>query len=59
MVNNKGQWEAFNNFIDILIEDQHKSMEQSEHSTILYRCQGAVLALRKLKQLREEANGIN
>jgi len=57
MVNSKPQWEAFNNFIDIIIEDQHKSMEQSEHPTILYRCQGAVLALRKLKQLREEANG--
>ena len=41
----------------MMIEDQHKSMEQSEHATILYRCQGAVFALRKLKQLREEANG--
>jgi len=40
-----------------MIEEQHKSMEQSEHSTILYRCQGAVLALRKLKQLRDEVNG--
>tara|TARA_R100000322_G_C5440372_1_gene190686 strand:- start:1331 stop:1462 length:132 start_codon:yes stop_codon:yes gene_type:complete len=43
----------------MMIEDQHKSMEQSEHATILYRCQGAVLALRKLKQIREEANGTN
>ena len=59
MVNSKPQWEAFNNLIDIMIEDQHKSMEQAEHSTIVYRCQGAVLALRKLKQIREEANGTN
>ena len=59
MVNSKPQWEAFNNFIDILIEEQHTSMEQAEHSTIVYRCQGAVLALRKLKQIREEANGSN
>ena len=43
----------------MMIEDQHTSMEQAEHSTIVYRCQGAVLALRKLKQIREEANGSN
>jgi hypothetical protein len=56
MTNSNPQWEAFNNYIDILIEEQHTSMEQAEHSTIVYRCQGSVLALRKLKQLRDEVN---
>ncbi len=56
MTNSNSQWEAFNNYIDILIEDQHVAMEQAEHTTIVYRCQGAVLALRRLKSLRDEIN---
>jgi len=58
MTNSNPQWEAFNNYIDILIEEQHTLMEQAEHSTIVYRCQGSVLALRKLKQLRDEVNNV-
>ena len=56
-VGNNRQWEAFNNYLDMLIEQQHKALEQSDNSILMHRSQGAVAALRKLKQLRDEVNG--
>jgi hypothetical protein len=35
---------------------QHKSLEQNEDPVEIYRAQGAVMALKKLKRLREEIN---
>jgi len=57
-VNNNRQWEAFSSYIDALIEQQHKALEQSDNSILMHRSQGAVATLRKLKMLREEVNGI-
>ena len=54
MVSNNHQWEAFNNYIDALIEQQHKILEQSDNDIIMYRSQGAVASLKKLKLLRDE-----
>lgn len=54
MVSNNLQWEAFNNYIDALIENQYKILEQADNDTIMYRAQGAVVSLRKLKLLRDE-----
>lgn len=54
MVNNNLQWEAFNNYIDALIENQYRILEQADNDTIMYRAQGAVASLRKLKLLRDE-----
>jgi hypothetical protein len=56
-VNNNRQWQAFSDYIDYLIEQQHKSLEQSEENILMYRSQGAVATLRKLKYLRDEING--
>ena len=56
MVSNNRQWEAFNNYLDDVISSHHKIMEQSLDTVTLHRQQGAVAALRKLKQLREEIN---
>jgi len=41
----------------MLIEQQHKALEQSDNNILMHRSQGAVAALRKLKQLRDEVNG--
>lgn len=57
MVNNHRQWQAFNTYIDEVIEIQQKALEQSDNSIMLHRSQGAIAALRKLKTLREEVNG--
>mgnify|MGYP003111523283 FL=1 len=54
MVSNNLQWEAFNNYIDALIENQYKILEQADNDTIMYRAQGAVASLKKLKLLRDE-----
>jgi uncharacterized protein YbgA (DUF1722 family) len=57
LVNNNRQWEAFNSYIDYLINQQSKTLEQSDNTILIHRSQGAVSALRKLKYLRDEING--
>ena len=54
MVNNNHQWEAFSNYIDLVIEQHQKVFEQSDDTNTMYRQQGAIAALRKLKYLRDE-----
>jgi hypothetical protein len=56
-VSNNRQWEAFNNYIDAVIELQHKALEQADDNVMMYRSQGAIAALRKLKTLRDEVIG--
>jgi hypothetical protein len=46
----------FNNYLDALIEQHHKAIEQVDDSTTMYRTQGAISALRRLKFLRDEVN---
>jgi hypothetical protein len=46
-----------NKYIDALIEQHYKAMEQAEDTIVLYRTQGAITALRRLKFLREEVYG--
>lgn len=57
LVNNKELYEEFLKHIDDLIYLQQKQMEQASESVVLYRAQGAITALRKLKLLRESVNG--
>jgi hypothetical protein len=56
-VNNNRQWEAFSSYIDAVIEMQQKALEQADDNIMMYRSQGAIAALRKLKTLRDEVNG--
>ena len=58
MVNNKRQWDAFNNYIDWTIIQQQASLEQNADSVQIHRAQGAIGILRKLKQLRDEVNSV-
>ena len=46
-----------NKYLDALIEQHHKAMEQAEDITVLHRTQGAIGAFRRLKFLREEVLG--
>lgn len=57
-VNNKGEWDAFCNELDVWIADEHKRLEQAEDAVHIHRSQGAIQALRKLKYLRDKINGI-
>lgn len=56
-VNNKEQWDAFTKELDERISATHKSMEGITEPADLYRGQGYIQALRKLKYLRDVLNG--
>jgi len=57
-VNNNRQWQALNDYIDGVIEIQQKALEQANDNIMMYRSQGAIAALRRLKTLRDEVNGV-
>ena len=56
LVNNNRQWQSFNNYLDEVIEQHHRTLEQQEDPTLIYRTQGSINALRRLKLLSEEVN---
>jgi hypothetical protein len=56
-VNNNRQWQAFSDYLDAVIDMQHKALEQADDNVMMYRSQGAIAALRKLKTLKDEING--
>jgi tRNA splicing ligase len=57
LVNKKNKWDAFNAVLDNYISFHQKTLEQSTDTVELYKAQGAISALRKLKYLKEEVNG--
>lgn len=54
MVNSQRQWDQFSKYLDVLIAQQHRAMEQSDNSIAMYRAQGAIYQLRRLQLLRDE-----
>lgn len=56
-VNNKEQWDAFLEHLDVLIAREHKSMEGISDTVEIYRHQGSIRTLKNLKYLRESING--
>jgi hypothetical protein len=54
LVNNSQQWNNFSNYIETLVEDQRRTMEQTDELKIMYRAQGAIYQLRRLQKLRDE-----
>jgi dethiobiotin synthetase len=54
LVSNHQQWDNFIEYIESVIESQHRIMEQSDDPVALHRAQGAVYQLRRFKLLREE-----
>ena len=57
LVNNKELYEEFQKHLDDLIYMRQRTMESANDSVIVYRQQGAIDVLRKLKLLRETLNG--
>jgi hypothetical protein len=53
-VSNHSQWDNFEKYLDTLIDQQHRVMEQSDNIVSVHRAQGAVYQLRRLKLLRDE-----
>ena len=56
-VNKSQKWEAFNAVLDKYTEQQQKKLLQSNELVDVYRAQGAIEALNKLRFLKEEVNG--
>ena len=54
LVSNQKQWDQFSKYLDMLIEQQHRNIEQTDNIQIMYRVQGAIYQLRRLKLLRDE-----
>ena len=57
LVNDKQAYEEFQKHIDDLIYVRQRTMESANDAVIVYRQQGAIDVLRKLKLLRETVNG--
>lgn len=56
LVNNQTQWKAFEEMIDFYVLMKQNTLEQSSDPQELYRSQGAIAALKRLKKLRDEVN---
>jgi len=56
LVNDKPAWDAFLEELDLRISAQHKSLENMTDTAEMYRAQGNIQALRKLKYLRDKVN---
>ena len=41
----------FNNYLDALLEQQHRALEQGDNTILMHRAQGAVAVLRSMKSL--------
>ena len=47
----------FNKYLDVLIEQQHRTLEQGDNTILMHRAQGAIAVLRNIKTLRDAVNG--
>jgi hypothetical protein len=56
LVNNKRQWDAFNDYLDWVIAQQQANLEQNVDMVHIHKAQGAIHFLRRLKKLRDEVN---
>ena len=57
LVNDKQCYEQFQQHLDDLIYMRQRALESANDSTTMYRQQGAIDVLRKLKLLKETVNG--
>lgn len=57
IVNDKNLWDALLGELDERINFTHKQLEQATDTQEMYRLQGEIRALRRLKQLRDKVNG--
>lgn len=57
LVSNYEIYNALLEELDGRIEKERKTLESLDDPILIYRSQGVIKALRKLKQLKEEVNG--
>jgi hypothetical protein len=57
IVNDKELWDALIEYYDEYISDLHRSMENLTEPSDLYRVQGGLSAIRKLKYMRDKVKG--
>ena len=56
LTTDKELWDAFVEYIDDAIAKQHKSLEQASDMPMIYKLQGSIACLRRMKYLRDELN---
>ena len=56
LVNTKRSWDGYTEYLNELLMQQHSSIERANASMDLYRAQGAIGVINKLKSLRDEVN---
>ena len=54
--NDKELWDSFVEYIDDAIVKQHKTLEQTVEMPMIYKLQGSIACLRRMKYLRDELN---
>ena len=55
-VNNKKEWDAFLEELDIKISYAHRNLEQASTTIEIHRAQGSIMAFKQLKLLRDKVN---
>ena len=58
-MNNKKEWDAFLEELDIRISSAHRNLEQASTTIEIHRAQGSIMALKQLKLLRDKVNAQN
>jgi len=56
IINTKPVWDSFLEYLDETITLVHKRLEQEVDVEKIYRAQGEIAALRRLKYMRDEFN---
>ena len=56
LTTDKELWDAFVEYIDDAIAKQHKTLEQAGDMPMIYKLQGSIACLRRMKYLRDELN---
>jgi hypothetical protein len=56
MLNSPHLWDAFVDKLDYDIEQHQRKLEQATEMSDVFKAQGAIVALRQLKYLKEEIN---
>ena len=56
LTTDKELWDAFVEYMDESIAKQHKALEQATEVSMMYKLQGSIACLRRMKYLRDELN---
>ena len=56
LTSDKELWDSFVEYIDDSIAKQHKSLESATDTPMMYKLQGSIACLRRMKYLRDELN---